>query len=58
MAEVTYKLTIFLRLYYEAEKVPKGAELREQLLHAAETWATEQCGIKKCIKYTTAVNVT
>ncbi|MBE9482427.1 MAG: hypothetical protein IMY88_01960 [Chloroflexi bacterium] len=58
MAEVTLKLTIFLRLYYEADKVPKGVELREELLKVAETWATERCDTHECIKYTTAVNVT
>lgn len=58
MAEVTYKLTIFLRLTFDADKVPKGVELREELLKEAESWATKQCGIQKCIKFTTAVNVT
>lgn len=57
MAEVTLKLTIFMRLIYEADKVPKGVDLREDLLKSAEIWATKECGNQICLKYTTAVNI-
>jgi len=58
MAEVTYKLTIFLRLTFDADKVPLGAALREELIKAANDWAVKECDIWKCLKHTTAVNVT
>ena len=56
--ELTYKLTIFLRLTYEADKVPKGAELREELSELAKNWAEAECDIWKCLNHTIAVNVT
>lgn len=58
MAEVTYKLTIFLRLMFDADKVPKGVDLREELIKAADDWALKECDIWKCVNHTTAVNVT
>lgn len=58
MAELTYKLTIFMRLMYEADKVPKGAELREELTEVAKSWAAEECDIWECLNHTIAVNVT
>lgn len=56
--ELTYKLTIFLRLTYEADKVPLGTELREQLDEVAKNWAASECDIWKCVTHTIAVNVT
>lgn len=56
--ELTYKLTIFLRLTYEADEVPKGTELREELDLLAKSWASAECDIWKCVTHTIAVNVT
>ncbi len=58
MADVTYKLTVFLRLTYDADKAPKVAELTDDLKQEMEDWCKAECEVGKCHTYTTKVEAT
>lgn len=58
MEDVTYKGTIFLRLTYDADKVPKVAALRDCLQKVMEDWSTKECDEWKCSKSITKVETT
>ena len=58
MADITYKGTVFLRLTYDADKVPKVAALRDCIQKIMEEWCAKECDEWKCSEHTTKVETT